>query len=65
MIDRLRKLLMGEPPVMPKHPELDEREAVIDEKLAHAFDRSAAEIRHQARLRALRIEAESMPRRQK
>ena len=64
MIDRLRRLLMGDAEA-PSYPDLDERERLIDHKLAGAFGRSPKSITDEARLRALRIESESMPRRRR
>lgn len=52
---------MGEP-VKPYYPDLDERERVIDRKLAHASGRSPGDIQAEIRRRALRIEMESMRR---
>lgn len=61
MFDRIRRLLMGEPAV-PHYPDLDERERLIDHKLARAFGQTPDAIRAEARRRALRIEVESMRR---
>ena len=61
MIDRLRRLLMGDAEA-PSYPDLDERERLIDHKLAGAFGRTPEDIADDARRRALRIEMESMRR---
>lgn len=45
-----------------KDPDLDEREKHIDERLARASGRPLAEIRREARRRALTIEVESVRR---
>lgn len=52
---------MGET-ATPQYPELDERERVLDLKLAHAFGRTPQSISTEARRRALLIEAESVRR---
>lgn len=53
---------MGNPSQPVKYPSLDERERQIDERLARASGKTAADIHREARRRALTIEVESIRR---
>lgn len=58
MLERIRRWFVGETPTV-RH-ELDEREREAIEQLARVSRRTPAEVRNEARRRALRYEIDSM-----